>query len=268
MSMQQLDLFSNAGGGLPGLSRPMGNEHPLSAGEMDDAALIAALPDSSFSESTLLAAEAARRRLAAAVPALSALCRRFAGFGLHRPVTEQVAALQALTVIGGNHAARVVAEMIERGVVCGPTLSVAVRAATQLHAMLSAETLRSLMRQADPNVRADACRCARPSPELITSMVDLLGDGDPTVAKSAACALGRMGRVEARSLLKALLRKAPTPDVIDAISSIADEESMVLLGRIGRATPRLAEAALISLESIDDPRAATIAASIHSRSQA
>jgi hypothetical protein len=52
-----------------------------------------------------------------------------------------------------------------------------------------------------------------------------------------------MGRIEARPLLKSLLRKAPTEDVIDAVSSVADEECIVLLGRVARALPRLVELA-------------------------
>jgi hypothetical protein len=46
------------------------------------------------------------------------------------------------------------------------------------------------------------------------------------------------------------------------VSSIADEECAVLLGRIARSRPALAEAALISLDNIDDARAATIAAAV------
>ena len=52
-----------------------------------------------------LAAEAGRRRLAAAVPSLETLCRRFSGFGIDRMVPEQAAALQALAAIGGREAA-------------------------------------------------------------------------------------------------------------------------------------------------------------------
>jgi hypothetical protein len=267
MSEQQLDLFSDARRGLG---------HPLQSPRMgrclvaadsgieglDDAALIAAIPESSLSDSSMLAAEAGRRRLAAAIPALAALCRRFAGFGIDRAVPEQAAALQGLATIGGRDAARAVAEIIERTVVCGPTLNVAVRVAAQLRCMLSVDVLRSLLRHTETDIRADACRCARPLPEIIALMVDLVGDLDPAVARSAACALGHMGRIEARPLLKSLLRKAPTEDVIDAVSSIADEECVVLLGRIARAVPRLAEPVLVSLESTDDPRAGAVAAAI------
>jgi hypothetical protein len=71
-----------------------------------------------------------------------------------------------------------------------------------------------------------------------------------------------VGRVEARPILKSLLRDAPSEDVIDAVSSIADEECAVLLGRIARSRSALADAALISLENVDHPRAVAIAAAI------
>jgi HEAT repeat protein len=127
--------------------------------------------------------------------------------------------------------------------------------------------LRSLLRHAEPGIRADACRCARPLPELIVLLIDLLDDLDRTVARSAACALGQMGRIEARPMLKSLLREEPSEDVIDSVSSIADEECVVLLGRIAQSTPSLGDAALDSLDSIDHPRAAALAAAIrHLRS--
>jgi hypothetical protein len=39
--------------------------------------------------------------------------------------------------------------------------------------------------------------------------------------------------------------------LIDAVSSVADEECIVLLGRIARSMPALSDAALDTLESID-----------------
>jgi HEAT repeat protein len=269
MSEPQLDLFSDAGVATAARPQSPSMARPLVTADsgienLDDEALIAAISDSSFSEASLLAAEAGRRRLVAAIPALAALCRRFVGFGTNRTMPEQVAALQGLALIGGREAAHAVAEMIERAVVDGPTLNVAVRTAAQLRAVLSVDVLRVLLRHAEASVRANACRCVRPSPELVALMVGLLGDLDPTVARSAACALGHMGKIEARPLLKSLLRKAPTEDVIDAVASIADEECVVLLGRIARAIPTLADLALVSLENIDEPRAGAIAAAIRS----
>ena len=156
--------------------------------DLDDEALIAAIPAANLGDCTALATEAARRRLAAAIPALEALCRRFAGFGIDRVVPEQSAALRALAVIGSRDAAQAVSLLIVRGVVQGPALGLAVAAAAQLHASLPADVLRSLLRHADPHIRANACRCACRQPELIAVMIDLLDDLNRAVARSAACA--------------------------------------------------------------------------------
>jgi HEAT repeat protein len=259
MSRQQLDLFLDGGVRFEP-SVPPRAEHR--AAEYLDEALIAAIPQARLADSMELAAEAARRRLAAAVPALEALCRRFTGFGGERLVPEQTAALQALGTIGGREAAQAVARVLARGVVQGPTLSIAVSAASQLRSTLPVDVMRALLRHPDPRVRADACRCARPSPELILLMLALLDDLDRSVAKSAACALGQMGRIEALAMLKSMLREQPTADIIDAVSPIADEECVVLLGRIARSMREPADAALTALETIDHPRAVALAAAI------
>jgi hypothetical protein len=53
-----------------------------------------------------------------------------------------------------------------------------------------------------------------------------------------------------------------TSAVIDAVSSVADEECIVQLGRIARTQPALSDAALNALEGIDQPRANAIATAI------
>jgi HEAT repeats len=261
VEQQQLDLFSD---------REIGVEHPpapstshiLVPAELADDVLIAAIPESGLAHGCALAAEAGRRRLAAAIPALAALCRRFTGFGARHRIPEQVAAIEALVMIGGRDAAHAVSDMIERAVVQGPGLQIAVSAAARLSSPLPADALRGLLRHAEPAIRADACRCARPLPDLISLLIDLLDDLDRGVATSAASALGRMGRIEARPVLKNLLHDHPSEDAIDAISSIADEECAVLLGRIARSTSVLADAALAGLENIDHDRAVAIAAAV------
>jgi len=261
MSERQLDLFSDVDQGVSQGPSQFLRRCPVSS-EMDDEELIAAIPGSSLADSCILAAEAGRRRLSAAVPALATLCRRFAGFGTRRAVSEQAAAFESLATIGGRDAAHAVSEMIERAVVQGPTLQIAVRAAARLGSLLSPAALRRLLRHAEPGIRAEACRCARPLPELISILIDLLDDLDQTVVASAAFALGRMDRIEARPILKGLLEDDPSEDVIDAVSSIADEECLVLLGRIARSSSALADAALTGLENVDDHRAITIAGAI------
>jgi HEAT repeat protein len=261
MSEQQLELFSDVGQGVSqGSSQIM--RRRLVSSEMDDEELIAAIPGASLGDSCILAAEAGRRRLSAAVPALATLCRGFVGFGTRRAVPEQVAALESLAAIGGRDAAHAVSEMIERAVVQGPTLQIAARAAARLGSLLSSDALRRLLRHAEPGIRAEACRCARPLPELISILIDLLDDLDRTVVTSAAFALGRMGKIEARPILRSLLEDDPSEDVIDAVASIADEECLVLLGRIARSSSALADAALNGLENVDDHRAFTIAGAI------
>src|SRR5262252_2206347 len=261
MAEGQLDFFSDIAVRVD--RDPLGGvSHVPISSEIDDERLIAAIPESDLADSCIVAAEAGWRRLAAAVPALAALCRRFAGFGARRIVPEQAAAIEALAMIGGRDAALAVSQLIERAIVQEPTLPIAVSAAARLGSALSPEALRHLLRHAEPGVRADACRCARPLPDLILILIDLLDDLDRRVATSAATALGRMGRIEARPVLKSLLRDDPSEEVIDAVSSIADEECAVLLGRIARSKSALADAAFVSLENIDHPRAASIAAAI------
>jgi hypothetical protein len=260
--VRQPDLFAAAGvQAAPPV--PSREQRPrLVPGDLDDAALIAAIPGAGLADCYALASEAGRRRLAAAIPALEALCRRFRGFGLHHPVPEQVAALTALAALGGRDAASAVARIIVDGVAQGPGLASAVSAAAELRASLPAETMVVLLRHAEPAIRADACRCARPQPRVIALLVDLLDDLNGAVASAAACALGHMGRIEARPLLLRLLREDPTAAVIAAIVGIADADGIVQLGRIARTRSDLAEAAIDALKDIDDPRTAAIVAAI------
>ena len=82
-------------------------------------------------------------------------------------------------------------------------------------------------------------------------------DVDPDVRLAAACALGRS---VARPELVRLLRETPSLEVIDAVTTLADEDCVVLLGRIARTLPDLQEAALDALQAIDHPRATQILA--------
>jgi hypothetical protein len=260
MGEQQLDLF--AATGTPPERRPQSHLRPqeLAAAELDDGALIAAIPRAGLAEAASLAAEAGRRGLVAAVPALEQLCLRFVGFGLERTVPEQVAALQALALIGGSEAARAVARLICKHVIQGPTRKVAGNVAAKLKLSLPVETVIDLVQDVDPEVRADACRCAGPSPAVLQVLLDLADDREINVRVAAACALGRMGRSEVRQTLVRLLRNAPTAEVIDAIPAIADEDCIILLGRLVRTQPTLAAAARDALEMIDHPRARQVIA--------
>ena len=63
-------------------------------------------------------------------------------------------------------------------------------------------------------------------------------------------------------MLARLLHDQPTEEVIDAVSSVADEDCIVQLGRIARTNPELSAAAVNALDAIDNPRALVVAAAI------
>jgi hypothetical protein len=229
---------------------------------LSDAALIAALPDSALADACALAAEAGRRRLNGAVTALGTLCNRFVGFGVDCNVPEQAAALEALAAIGGPDASRSVSEMIAKGIVQGPTLAVAAISASQLGVVFPPHVALMLLRHSNPSVRASACGCVRASRDIMATLIELLSDLDNEVSTAAACALGRMGRAEARSHLKRRLNERPSPRLIEAVAGVADEEAVIFLARIGRARPELAASILSALDEIDQTRAAAAASGL------
>ena len=263
----QLDLFAGAGQRpdepAPAVARPR-----LIAPKLDDEALVAAIPSASLGDCRGLAAEAGRRRLAAAIPALNALCRRFRGFGIEQEIPEQAAALEALAMIGGREAAQAVMRMIVEQIVQGPGLKSAVAVAALLGASLPSSVAAALLQHPAPEIRAGACRCTGRLPAAVPLLVELLDDADHIVAQEAACALGRMGRHEARPLLLRLLREQPSAAVIDAVSGVADEGCLVVIGRIAQREQALADAAFTALETIGSPRAMTIAAAARRLRQA
>src|SRR6516165_6293183 len=186
MPHQQLDLFAGADAHLDHTAAASVDRPRLVASELDDDALIAALPHASVGDSRSLAAEAGRRRLVGAIDALEALCRRFQGFGIEHLIPDQTAALQALATIGGSEAARAVTRIIVERIVQGPGLKSALEAAAQLRVTLPGNVVASLLRHQRSAIRASGCRCARPSPAVIPVLGELLDDADRTVASEAA----------------------------------------------------------------------------------
>ena len=260
MEHVQLELFADRAK-FEGPSSA-GSAHCIGPGNLSDAALIAALPESVLADACALAAEAGKRQLRGAVTALVALCHRFVGYGVNGKVPEQIAALEALAAIGGPEASRSVGEMIVKGIVQGPTLAVASIAASQLGVVFPPEFALPLLRHSNPSIRASACGCVRPGREIVMALIDLLDDLDREVSIGAACALGRMGRVEARNPLKRYLNERPSQRVIEALAGVADEEAIVFLARLGRFRPELANSILSALDDIDQVRAAAAASGL------
>jgi len=266
MAGQQLDLFAIDQINVELKGWPA--QPPLRATELTDSALIAALPDAGVTAAPRLAAEASRRRLAGAVPSLEKLCRRLTGFGANRPVPEQLAALEALADIGGEAARQAIARLVAHRVVQGPTLAAALNAAARLGSSLPPSRLGEFLNDADPTVRAAACRCVRSAGSYLRVLIELLDDPRPEVASAAALALGRIGCVEARPLLMSLLRREPSAEIVDALARIVDEEVIVTFGRIARRVPDLSQPVLDALDQLGDFRAERVAAALRAHDPA
>lgn len=205
-----------------------------------------------------LAAEAGRRRLEAALPALQALCRRFKGFGRHAAASEQRAALEAFAAIGGPAARIALQTLMREDVFPPPALHWVARAAARLGCRLPVAAALQLLRDPEPEVRADAAACAPVSSETTKVLTELLRDHSAAVAEAAACALARMGRPEARPVLLRILEGDPTEEAIEAATFVPNETIIVMLGRIARGGPALAPAAMAALREIEDARAARL----------
>jgi len=225
---------------------------------MDDAGLAAGMANASLANCAALAAEVVERRLLAAVPALEDLCRRFKGFGRAHPIREQVIALETLAALGGPQATAAVTRLIAERIIEGPGLRAAFAAATILRARLPAGILSEALNDADPELRALACRCSRFCPPTIPRLIGLLADLQAGVASAAAVSLGRMGRREAMPVLLRMIRSAPTAEMIDALASIADDDCFVELGRLAERQPNLRDAVCEALEGLDHPRAVVV----------
>jgi HEAT repeat protein len=258
MPEKQGNLFSGSGVS-PDRRGPPNTRLPcISPTDLDDGDLLFAIMEAGLTECVSLIAEVERREVAAAVPILEKLCIRFSGFGADLIISEQAAALRALAAIGSHEAAKSVARLIVKAVVQGPTLNIAVNAAAGLRSELPSDLVHQLLIHVDQDIRADACRCARPAPDTISILIGLLDDLNWGVNVAAACSLGRMGVRNALPILSRILRESPSAEVIEAISRVADEDCIILLGRILTTDENLSSAARDALDAIDHPRAAQI----------
>lgn len=256
----QLDLF----GDRPALDRSSdgASATAIAPEGLSDGDLISAIPDVTLADALAVTAEVGKRRLVAAVPALTALCNRFVGYGATAVVPEQVAALNALGAIGGPDAAHAVSRLIARNIVQGPTLRTALTVAAQLGVVLASDVGLGLLRDADSSVRAAACGCVRAGAEVIAALSLLMNDPDAEAAIASACALGRFGRNEALGRLKRYLAERPSRRVVEALARVADDEAIVLLARTGRNRRELTDPVIAALKEMETPRALAAAGAL------
>jgi hypothetical protein len=255
MADRQLDFFDDVRPRAPAVS-PKPAELPLrDPRALGDQELLGGLEDLPMAECLQRAREIGRRRLPAGVEALEALCRRHAGFGRTRLVPEQAAAIEALRATGGAAAGAAIGRLIGRRLVEGPGLCLAFSAAAALRSPLPPEAVAEHLQSEDACLRAAAARCVRVWPQLAPALIDLLDDRHGEVRTAAACALARMGRREGRLVLVAALGDNPTAELVDALASIADEDIIVVLGRLADRRPELSAVVVAALEDLGEPKA-------------
>ncbi len=226
--------------------------------EMTDDALCASIAAVELSDAVGVLGEVARRRLPGAVDQLAALIRRFKGFETRGTIVEQTEALAALVAVGGGGAAAVVKAAIERSEFNRANLGAALAAAAKLRVRLEPRVVEAALVHDDAEIRLAACAFARARPNQIALLMELLSDQDQRVSSAAACALGGLGRVEARPKLMTLLQTSPSVAVIQAAANVADDSIVVQLGKLARGKDRFLDAIAEALEDCDVALAATV----------
>ena len=105
-AQRQLDLFAERGGVEPRHSpQTAASSAPDPAVDtLSDDDLLELIPNAGPSNVETVCSEVVSRSLHAAVPALEALWRRFYGFGIEKPLREQLAVVDTLARLGGTDA--------------------------------------------------------------------------------------------------------------------------------------------------------------------
>ena len=262
---RQPDLFDGRGkdDAVPEQGRPP-CPLPAAPAALADDALIAALAEAGPSEVGAICSEIAARSLEGAVPALEAMWRRFAGFGIERPLAEQLAVLDALARLD-RPVARAALRRIVSGGVAESALPAALGAAMRAGLTLPAGFVAPLLDHADGAVRGAAFALAdraRVAPDLLRQGLD---DASPAIRRAAAIALAHRGDAAARETLLRELARSPSEALVDAIAAIADEDAMVHLGRCAVDCPALAPTVIGALRGMESPKAARLARRLENR---
>ena len=252
----QPDLFDDRGltdaGGVTARATP---EAPPDASGLSDAALIGLLPQATMTNAEALCSEVASRRLAAAVPALESLWRRFAGFGLRMPLVEQRADLDTLARLEDARACSVLRGIVLSKGLPASLIPAAMRAAAEAAVSLPAEFVAPLLAHEDEAVRAASYALAPRAGVPVELLCEGLSDSSAPVRRLAAIALGIAGDAAAVAPLVAELAFEPSEMVIEALTMIGDEDAIVHLGRCVDNHPALAGTVLDALREMDSARA-------------
>ena len=255
----QFDLFDpDSRSAVDRAAGPRSAQPLPAAASLADDELIERLPRSELSTSEALCAEVVSRSLETAVPALERLWRRFAGFGVGKPLAEQLAVLDALARLDGKAARAALGRIVLSRGLPDSLLPAALRAAADAGLALPAGFVAPLVGHRDAAVREPAFALADAARVSGDRLRDGLTDPSPSIRRLAAIAMGKRGNAEVRLVLIEELRRNPTGDVIAALAAVADDDVAVHLGRCAARHPVFLGPVLDLLREMESPRAARI----------
>ena len=256
----QLDLFAERGRVMARrVPEPMASPAAAPVETLSDDDLLESIQKAGPSNIEAVCSEIVSRSLEAAVPALEALWRRFAGFGVEKPLREQLAVLDTLARLGGTNARSTLSRIVLSKGLSASLLPAASQASAAAGLALPAAFVGPLLDHEDAAVRGAAFVLAAGTDVPADRLREGLFDRSAANRRAAAVALGLRGDTSARRPLYDELARYPSTEVIEAITAVWDDDAIVHLGRCARRHPRLAGAVVDALHDIASPRAHTVA---------
>ena len=261
----QPDLFAERGTVTPRRApAPMASCAATPVETLTADELLELVPKAGPSNVEAVCAQVVARSLEAAVPALEALWWRFTGFGIERPLREQLAVVDTLARLGRTDARSALRRIVLSKALPASLLPGALQAAAQAGLALPAGFVGPLLGHGDTEVRAAAFALAARADVPADRLREGLFDRSAANRRLAAIALGLRGDARARRPLYDELARSPSTEVIEAVAAVWDDDAIVHLGRCARRHPRLAGAVLDALRDIGSPRAKAVAGNLES----
>ena len=256
----QLDLFAERGRVIARrVPEPMAPPAAAPVERLSDDDLLESIQKAGPSNIEAVCSEIVSRSLEAAVPALEALWRRFAGFGVEKPLRDQLAVLDTLARLGGTDARSTLRGIVLSKGLSASLLPAASQASASAGLALPAAFVGPLLDHEDAEVRGAAFVLAARTDVPADRLREGLFDRSAANRRAAAVALGLRGDASARQPLYDELARYPSTEVIEAITAVWDDDAIVHLGQCARRHPRLAGAVVDALRDIASPRAHTVA---------
>lgn len=266
-SQRQLDLFAERGKVEPRHApKAIASSAPTPAVDtLSDRELLELVTNARPSDVEAVCSELISRDLEAAVPALEALWRRFSGFGIEKPLREQLAVVDTLARLGGMEARSALRRIVLSKDLPASLLPAALQAAASAGLSLPAPFVDPHLDHGDTVVRGAAFALAALTHVPAARLREGLFDRSAANRLVAAIALGLRGDSRARKPLLDELARAPSTEIIEAVATVWDDDTIVHLGRCARNHPRLAGAVLDALREIESPRADVVAKDVEAR---